>query len=60
MASDEFSLIERYFRCGIGSGDGVRIGVGDDGALLSVDPGEELVVTVDTLVADVHFAELFH
>jgi thiamine-monophosphate kinase len=55
MASDEFSLIERYFRCGIGSGDGVRIGVGDDGALLSVDPGEELVVTVDTLVADVHF-----
>lgn len=55
MASDEFSLIERFFRYGIGSGDGVRIGVGDDGALLSVDPGEALVATVDTLVADVHF-----
>jgi thiamine-monophosphate kinase len=55
MASDEFSLIERFFRSGIGDGDGVRIGVGDDGALLSVAPGEELVVTVDTLVADVHF-----
>lgn len=55
MASDEFSLIERFFRYGVGPGDGVRIGIGDDGALLSVTPGEELVVTVDTLVADVHF-----
>ncbi|MFZ5654926.1 MAG: thiamine-phosphate kinase [Pseudomonadota bacterium] len=55
MAIDEFSLIERYFRHGVGSGSGVRLGVGDDGALLEVEAGAELVVTVDTLVADLHF-----
>ncbi len=55
MASDEFSLIERYFKEGVGVGEGVRIGVGDDAALLNLRAGEELAVTVDTLVADVHF-----
>lgn len=55
MAADEFSLIERHFQRGIGAGDGVRLGVGDDGALLTVEAGAELVATVDTLIADLHF-----
>jgi len=33
----------------------VRIGVGDDGAVLVPDAGRELVTVIDTLVEDVHF-----
>ena len=34
---------------------GCVVGIGDDGAVLSVPPGKELVVCTDTLVAGVHF-----
>jgi thiamine-monophosphate kinase len=55
MALSEFALIERYFRrCGAHRTD-VRLGVGDDAALLVVPGGSELVATIDTLVAGVHF-----
>jgi thiamine-monophosphate kinase len=51
----EFDLIARYFT-GHDRGDGVLLGVGDDAALLApLAPGEALAVTVDTLVAGVHF-----
>jgi thiamine-monophosphate kinase len=51
----EFALIERYFRhCGVKRSD-VRVGIGDDAALLECPPDAELVATVDTLVAGVHF-----
>lgn len=54
MAS-EFDLIRRYFRdCATGRDD-VVLGIGDDGALLTPPPGSRLVVSVDTLVAGVHF-----
>lgn len=33
----------------------VVLGIGDDGALLQVSQNKQLVVSVDTLVADVHF-----
>ena len=33
----------------------MALGVGDDAALLRVPPGQQLAVTVDTLVAGVHF-----
>jgi thiamine-monophosphate kinase len=57
VAISEFTLIERYFRdCGVKRSD-VRLGVGDDAALLECQPGTELVATVDTLVAGVHFPE---
>jgi thiamine-monophosphate kinase len=51
----EFDLIARYF-----SGRGPRrpdvvLGIGDDAALLDVPAGNELVLSVDTLVAGVHF-----
>jgi thiamine-monophosphate kinase len=34
----------------------VRLGIGDDAALLSVPPGQELVASMDTLNEGVHFA----
>jgi thiamine-monophosphate kinase len=51
----EFSLIERFFsRCGAVRAD-VRLGVGDDAALLDSPHDQELVAAIDTLVAGVHF-----
>jgi thiamine-monophosphate kinase len=55
LAQSEFELIGRYFkRLGADRGD-VRIGVGDDGAVLMPPSSRELVVVTDTLVAGVHF-----
>jgi thiamine-monophosphate kinase len=55
MALSEFDLIERYFRnCGAKRAD-VRVGVGDDAAILECPAGAELVAAVDTLVDGVHF-----
>ncbi len=55
MALSEFDLIDRFFRrCGAARAD-VRLGVGDDAALLECPPGEALVAAVDTLVEGVHF-----
>lgn len=54
---DEFALIRKYFsRQDVKRGD-VTLGVGDDAALLRVPPGQELVVTTDSLVSGVHFPE---
>ena len=51
----EFELIDRYFRdLGARRAD-VRIGVGDDGAVLHVPPDCELVAVADTLVEGRHF-----
>ncbi|HRD65851.1 MAG TPA: thiamine-phosphate kinase [Candidatus Competibacter sp.] len=51
----EFSLIDRYFAAqGLQRAD-VALGIGDDCALLLPPPDQQLVVTLDTLVADVHF-----
>jgi thiamine-monophosphate kinase len=55
VALSEFGLIERYFRgCGAKRVD-VRVGVGDDAAVLECPAGAELVAAVDSLVAGVHF-----
>ncbi|MCV6605465.1 MAG: thiamine-phosphate kinase [Porticoccaceae bacterium] len=52
---DEFGLIQRYF-CGLQNlAEGVVLGIGDDAAILQIPPGEQLVVTTDTLVEGVHF-----
>jgi thiamine-monophosphate kinase len=56
MPLNEFSLIEHYFAT-VGHAEGVVLGVGDDGALLDVPTGHHLVVSVDTLVAGVHFPQ---
>ena len=71
MALTEFELIDRYFTgigCArpdaaapaatapyATAPDAVALGVGDDCALLEPPPGQQLALSVDTLVADVHF-----
>ena len=50
----ESQIIQRYFSS-FGRGDGVTLGVGDDGAALHIPPGHELVVSTDTQVAGSHF-----
>ena len=50
----EFDLIKRYFT-NIGGNQFVRLGIGDDAAITTIPESHELVTTVDTLVADVHF-----
>jgi thiamine-monophosphate kinase len=52
---NEFDVIERYFRRAPRNGD-VRIGIGDDGAVVAPAAGMEYVLTVDMLVEGRHFA----
>ncbi|HHH36517.1 MAG TPA: thiamine-phosphate kinase [Gammaproteobacteria bacterium] len=55
MGVSEFDLIRRHFsNLGVARPD-VVLGVGDDAALLNVPPDQELAVSLDTLVAGVHF-----
>ena len=51
----EFELIERYFTGRGALRDDVMLGVGDDGAVLNVPPGQQLVAVADTIVDGVHF-----
>lgn len=55
MPATEFSLIDRHFAAHGGGRPDVVLGIGDDCALLAPPPDQQLVVTIDTLVADVHF-----
>jgi thiamine-monophosphate kinase len=51
----EFRLVDRIReRTALARGD-VRLGIGDDAALLAVPAGQELAVAIDTLVEGVHF-----
>lgn len=51
---DEFTLIRRYFDRPTEDGS-IRLGIGDDGAVVAPDPGRELISVVDTIVAGVHY-----
>lgn len=53
---DEFEIIRRYFTPDK-TGKHVIVGVGDDGAVMRLKPGRDLVTVVDTLVAGVHFPD---
>lgn len=55
MALSEFSVIDRFFRPLGRVRSDVQLGIGDDAALTRLPSGHELVTTVDTLVAGVHF-----
>lgn len=55
MPLSEFDLIARYFAGLTPARDDIRLGIGDDAAVVSVPPGRELVIAADTLVAGVHF-----
>jgi thiamine-monophosphate kinase len=54
MGLGEFDIIARYFTRKISRGD-VRLGVGDDAAVLEVPGDRRLVVAIDTIVEGVHF-----
>ena len=54
--SSEFDLIARIRQRAATRSD-VILGIGDDAALLSVPPGKQLVVAMDTLNSGVHFPE---
>ncbi|MFO0582458.1 MAG: thiamine-phosphate kinase [Anaeromyxobacter sp.] len=55
----ELSLIEAFTARLPLRGEGVRVSVGDDAAVLAPPRGEELVATVDEVVAGVHFDRRF-
>lgn len=54
---NEFSLINHYFQSISPHRPDVIFGIGDDAACLSIPQGSELLVSSDTLVADVHFCQ---
>ena len=53
----EFQLIQQFFQREQAEqpAEGVLLGIGDDCALLQLPPGQQLAVSVDTLVNGVHF-----
>lgn len=53
----EFDLIELIRRRTAQSRDDVRLGIGDDAAVLAVPTGQELAVAIDTMVEGVHFPQ---
>jgi thiamine-monophosphate kinase len=59
MSLGEFTLIERYFgrpaEALLKSRGDVLLGIGDDAAVLRMQPGRQLVAALDTLVEGRHF-----
>ncbi len=51
---DEFALIRRYFDRPTKDGS-IRLGIGDDGAVITPEPDRELIFVVDTIVAGIHY-----
>lgn len=59
MPYGELDLIREIRRKSLRNSDFVRFGIGDDAAVLRPRKGEDLVVTTDFSLEDVHFAD-FH
>ncbi len=57
MALSEFEMIARYFSSIGKPSAAVDVSVGDDCALLCVPRGQRLALSIDSLVAGVHFPE---
>ena len=57
MSLSEFSLIDDYIAISATTRPDVRIGVGDDCAVLEVPSGRSLAVSMDTLVVGRHFTD---
>ncbi|MEE9551637.1 MAG: thiamine-phosphate kinase [Gammaproteobacteria bacterium] len=55
MSLSEFELIEQVFKKHCKEMPDVTCGIGDDAAVIKVPPEMELVLSMDTLVAGVHF-----
>jgi thiamine-monophosphate kinase len=55
MAQGEFEIIQAYFREIGKPSANVRLGIGDDAAVVELPPGMQQVVCMDTLIDGVHF-----
>lgn len=55
MSLSEFELINKYFKNAFNNSTDVKCGIGDDAAIVSLPAGMELAISVDTLVAGIHF-----
>ncbi len=55
MPATEFEIIAHYFSQSFPKRPEVILGIGDDAALCTVPPTMQLAISVDTLVAGVHF-----
>lgn len=53
---NEFELIDVFFKSKALIRDELVYGIGDDAACVRVPPGQDLYISTDTLVADVHFS----
>lgn len=51
----EFELIRQYFQRECSDSQWLKLGIGDDAALIQPSPGCQLVICADTLVAGRHF-----
>lgn len=61
MGERERALLERIRARAAGTaGSSVRVGIGDDAAVLALGRGEELVMTTDFSLEDVHFRRAWH
>ena len=56
MSLGEFELIQRYF-AEASSDASVALGIGDDCAVCSIPEGQQLAVSIDSLVQGTHFLE---
>ena len=52
---NEFDIIQRFFTRPVKNVSRFPLGIGDDAALISPPQGQELVTSIDTLVAGTHF-----
>lgn len=55
MTIGEFDIIEKFFKKQSVSRDDVVLNIGDDCAILDIPTDQQLAITMDTLVAGVHF-----
>lgn len=55
MTISEFAIIEKFFKAQVHKHKNVILGIGDDAALLTLPPKQVLAVSMDTLIAGVHF-----
>jgi len=55
--ANEFAIIEQYFKAIGDPASGTVLGIGDDAAVVEVPTGQQLVISMDTLIAGIHFPQ---